>query len=132
MPQEMGFPAEVFLKNIIQFLKWIVGGIMVQYGNNQPQGFNPTNYVTNMRWFAGNHAQSGFEVNQLFHVVNNATISAKVKIGLLSARRSAISIGDMFEMQMLMNHLSQLSEMSSNVVSAANSAIMTMARNVKG
>lgn len=102
------------------------------YGNNQPEGHNPTTYVTNMHFFAGYHAQSGFEVNQLFRVVNNATVSAKVKIGLLSARRSAISIGDMFEMQMLMNHLSQLSEMSSNVVSAANSAIMTMARNVKG
>lgn len=104
----------------------------VTYGPNQPQGHNPTTYVSNMQRFEGPHAQSGFEVNQLFHVVNDATISAKVKIGLLSARRSAISIGDMFEMQMLMNHLNQLSEMATNVVAGANSAIMSMARNVKG
>jgi Family of unknown function (DUF5407) len=37
----------------------------------------------------------------------------------------------MFEMQMLMNHLSQLSEMSGSAVSAANSAISSMPRNVK-
>ena len=47
------------------------------------------------------------------------------------AGREAISITDMFEMQMLMNKLSQLSEMSSSVISAANSAISSMARNVK-
>jgi hypothetical protein len=35
-------------------------------------------------------------------------------------------------MQMLMNHLSQLSEMSTAVVNASNTAINTMARNVKG
>ncbi len=82
--------------------------------------------------FCGNHNRAGFDVSQLFKAVNAATMDAKLKIGLIASRRSAISIGDMFEMQMLMNHLSQLSEMSSNVVAAANSAIMTMARNVKG
>lgn len=101
------------------------------YGNNDAFG-STRPYTQNLRYFHGDNIQSGFGVNQLFHVVHNATISAKVKIGLISARRSAISIGDMFEMQMLMNHLSQLSEMSTNVVSAANSAIMSMARNVKG
>ncbi len=104
----------------------------VTYSTNQPEGHDPQSYNFDLRRFSGTHAHSGFEVNQLFKVVHNATISAKVKIGLISARRSAISIGDMFEMQMLMNHLSQLSEMASNVVAAANSAIMTMARNVKG
>lgn len=104
----------------------------MSYGNNQPQYPSNISYVNSLKYFHGNNIQSGFEVNQLFKVVNDATISAKVKIGLISARRSAISIGDMFEMQMLMNHLSQLSEMATNVVSAANSAIMSMARNVKG
>lgn len=104
----------------------------VTYSKNQPEGHNPQTYTFDLRYFRGTGAHSGFEVNQLFRVVHDATISAKVKIGLLSARRSAISIGDMFEMQMLMNHLSQLSEMATNVVAAANSAIMSMARNVKG
>jgi Family of unknown function (DUF5407) len=108
---------------------------MTGYGGADQAPEYPGNVTwngTNPNYFGGNNIRSGFEVGALFKVVHDATISAKVKIGLIAARRSAISIGDMFEMQMLMNHLSQLSEMSSNVVAAANSAIMTMARNVKG
>jgi len=82
--------------------------------------------------FDGTNVQSGFSVQSLFHIVADATASAKAKLIEIKNRRSAISIGDMFEMQMLMNHLSQLSEMSTSVVSASNSAIADMARNVKG
>lgn len=73
----------------------------------------------------------GFSVSSLFKLVNDATKSAQAKITQIQGRRSAISIGDMFEMQMLMNHLSQLSEMGTAVVSAANTAILSMARGVK-
>ena len=83
-------------------------------------------------FFHGDNIQSGFGVEQLFKLVNDATVSAKTKLTEIKNRRSAISIGDMFEMQMLMNHLSQLSEMSTNVVAASNAAISAMARNVKG
>ncbi|MFN4174981.1 MAG: DUF5407 family protein [Parachlamydiaceae bacterium] len=82
--------------------------------------------------FTGDNIQSGFSVSDLFRILNDATASAKTKLLEIKNRRSAISIGDMFEMQMLMNHLSQLSEMSTSVVSAANSAIQRMAQNVKG
>lgn len=75
---------------------------------------------------------SGFSVTDLFSLVNTATASAKAKLLEIQSRRSAISIGDMFEMQMLMNHLSQLSEMSTSVVSASHTAVSSMARNVKG
>lgn len=81
--------------------------------------------------FAGQGHQSGFSVKTLFSVINDATISAKAKLSSIKSNRSAISIGDMFEMQMLMNHLSQLSEMATSVVSASNSAISSMARNLK-
>ncbi|HEV8051784.1 MAG TPA: DUF5407 family protein [Parachlamydiaceae bacterium] len=81
--------------------------------------------------YAGGNIQSGFSVKALFSIINNATVSAKAKLSSIKSRRSAISIGDMFEMQMLMNHLSQLSEMSTSVVSASNSAISSMARNLK-
>ena len=81
--------------------------------------------------FTGDNIQSGFSVSDLFKILNDATASAKTKLLEIKNRRSAISIGDMFEMQMLMNHLSQLSEMSTSVVSAANSAIQRMAQNVK-
>lgn len=82
--------------------------------------------------FHGDNIQSGFGVETLFKIVSDATVSAKTKLLEIKNRRSAISIGDMFEMQMLMNHLSQLSEMSNSVVAASNSAIASMARNVKG
>lgn len=82
--------------------------------------------------FSGDNIQSAFSVQDLFKVLNDATASAKLKLLEIKNRRSAISIGDMFEMQMLMNHLSQLSEMSTSVVSASNSAIQRMAQNVKG
>lgn len=81
--------------------------------------------------FDGHNIQSGFNVKALFSIINDATISAKAKLSGIKSRRSAISIGDMFEMQMLMNHLSQLSEMSTSIVSASNSAIASMARNLK-
>lgn len=86
----------------------------------------------NLNDFSGQNIQSGFGVQTLFAIVNDATVSAKTKLLEIKNRRSAISIGDMFEMQMLMNHLSQLSEMTTNVVSAANAAISSMARNIKG
>jgi hypothetical protein len=82
--------------------------------------------------FKGNHKQSGFNVNILFGIISNATVSAQTKLLEIQSRQSSVSIGDMFEMQMLMNHLSQLSEMATSVVSASNSVIMDMARSVKG
>ena len=81
--------------------------------------------------YKGDGIQAAFDVKQLFAIVNDATKSAMVKLSKIKDRTSGVSIGDMFEMQMLMNHLSQLSEMSSNVVSASNTAVNSMARNVK-
>jgi len=76
--------------------------------------------------------REAFDMETLVKVVTDATVSAKQKLDDIKARGSAISIGDMFDMQMLMNQLSQLSEMSTSVVSASNTAILSMARNVKG
>lgn len=81
--------------------------------------------------YRGQH-QSGFNVGKLFQIVNDAVISARNQLQLIKDNRSSISIGDMFQMQMLMNHLSQLSEMSTAVVQQSNSAIQSMARNIKG
>ena len=82
--------------------------------------------------FSGTGVQSGFSVKVMFSLVNNATASAKQKLLEIQSLRSSVSIGDMFEMQMLMNHLSQLSEMATSTISAANSAIQRMAQNIKG
>ena len=75
--------------------------------------------------------EQGISLTNLLNVVNSATISAKAKLDQMQARKSSISIADMFDMQMLMNHLSQLSEMSSSVVSAANTSVMSMSRAIK-
>ena len=76
--------------------------------------------------------REAFSMEALVNIVDAATVSAKAKLTQIKQRRSAISIADMFDMQMLMNHLSQMSEMSTAIVNAANSAIESMARNVKG
>lgn len=75
--------------------------------------------------------QEGFDVKFLLSVVNDATVSARAKLQQMKQKRSSISIADMFDMQMLMNHLTQLSEMSTSIVSASNTSISSMARNVK-
>lgn len=74
---------------------------------------------------------TGIQFDFLKGVVNDATQQVKTKLEKIKSNKSAISIGDMFEMQMLMNHLAQLSEMSTSVMSASNSAVSSMARNVK-
>ncbi len=71
----------------------------------------------------------GFD--DLFRIVDEAQGQVVAKLALLKEKRDNINISDMFEMQMSMNHLSQLSEMSVSLLSAANTAIASMARNVK-
>lgn len=82
--------------------------------------------------FQGTTPKSGFKVQALFTTIQDAVSSAQRKLSAIKANRSSVSIGDMFEMQMLMNHLSQLSEMCTGVVSASNSAINRMAQGIKG
>ena len=76
--------------------------------------------------------REGFSMDALIEIVESATISAKSKLAQIRQRRSAISIADMFDMQMLMNHLSQMSEMSTAVVNASNGVIVGMARKLGG
>ncbi|MBB65812.1 MAG: type III secretion system needle subunit protein SctF [Waddliaceae bacterium] len=76
--------------------------------------------------------RSGFSMeNLLVNIVQNAVTSARDKLNEIKIQGSSISIGNMFEMQMLMNRLSQFSEMSTSVVSASNTAIGSIARNIK-
>jgi hypothetical protein len=77
------------------------------------------------------HTASGANVTELVQLVAKATADVEAKMRQIKAKGENISIADLFEMQMLMNHLSQLSEMSTSVVSASNSAISSMARGIK-
>lgn len=74
-----------------------------------------------------------FDINfsDMTKIVSDATTQVKTQLAAMTAKKSAISVVDMFNMQMTMNHLSQLSEMSTSVMSAANTTIASMARNVK-
>lgn len=81
--------------------------------------------------YAGDQKHNGLDVKVLFKIVNGAVSSAQEKLKLIKENKENISIGDMFEMQMLMNHLSQLSEMSTATVAAFNACIMSMTRNLK-
>jgi hypothetical protein len=81
---------------------------------------------------SGTAPRNGVNVEALVAIVEEATSTAKSKLKAIKTRSEAISITDMFDMRMEMNHLSQLSEMSTSVVNAANTAIQSMARNVKG
>ena len=76
-------------------------------------------------------ARSGFGMTDLVKTVNDANLSALAKLTAIKAAGSTISIANMFDMQLIMNRLSQYSEMTSAVVSAANQAISGMARNIK-
>jgi len=69
--------------------------------------------------------------SDMSNIVANQTLAVQKKLEALAAKGENISVVDMFQLQMAMNQLSQLSEMSTSVMSAANSSIASMARNVK-
>jgi hypothetical protein len=81
--------------------------------------------------YGDGQVREGFSPDEMFKLITDATADVKKKLKTLKGQGTNISIADMFEMQMLMNHRSQLSEMSTGVISASNSAIASMARNVK-
>ena len=72
-----------------------------------------------------------FNWGDLVRIIANATTSAQNMLQTISGRGSNVSIADMFNMQILMNNLSQLSEMTTAIVSAANTSVQAMARNIK-
>jgi Family of unknown function (DUF5407) len=72
-----------------------------------------------------------FSQSDLFDIISAATQEVDAQLKLLKDDGKGVSIVDMFQMQMAMNRLSQLSEMSTSIVLASNSAITSMARGVK-
>jgi hypothetical protein len=81
--------------------------------------------------FSANNTSGDFSLTELITVINQAAANVKNLINNAQTKGSSISIGDMFDVQFAMNKLSQLSEMTTNVISAANQATIDMARNVK-
>ncbi len=68
----------------------------------------------------------------LLETTTDATTEAQMKLEAMKQNGESISVADMFQMQILTSSLSQLTEMSRAVVGASNTAILSMARGVKG
>jgi uncharacterized protein with beta-barrel porin domain len=66
-----------------------------------------------------------------FFILKLVPDAPKISLLLMKWNFEAISIGDMFEMQLLMNHLSQVAEMSSGVTPSSNSTINSTSRNIR-
>jgi len=80
---------------------------------------------------SGTHKQKGLNFEGLMKALNNAVHSAETKLKNIQANEDDVSLGSMFEMQMVMNKMSQMSEMTTQTVSASHSAIISMTRNLK-
>lgn len=84
---------------------------------------------TQTKWL---YEKQGVSFSVLVDEIERLTSIAKSKIASIRSKRSAMSIADMFDLQMAMNKLSQFSEMSTSLIQAMNTTIGTMARNLKG
>ncbi len=86
--------------------------------------------ITSGGWLA--NPQLGMQFSVLVNTINDLTAIAKSKIAIIRSKKSAMSIADMFDLQMAMNKLTQFSEMSTSVISGMNTAVNDIARNMKG
>lgn len=81
---------------------------------------------------ANNGEYQGFKVEDLQGALQNAETVVMDKLtGIKKKASDEINIGDMFDMQWMMNKFAQLSELSSSLLAAAHGAISAMTRNIK-
>jgi len=77
-------------------------------------------------------SQLGIQFSALVSQINDLTAVAMSKIAIIRSKKSAMSIADMFDLQMAMNKLTQFSEMSTSVITSMNTSINDISRNMKG
>jgi hypothetical protein len=75
--------------------------------------------------------ETTIDFSPLVDMIDMLSVQAKSKIAIMRSKKSAMSIADMFDLQMAMNKLSQFTEMSTSVVGAINGSISTINRNLK-
>jgi hypothetical protein len=73
----------------------------------------------------------GLSVQDLFNIINDA-VETGAKLQEIKQNATSVNIGDMFASQLLLNHLSQLSERITAIISVANDAIASQCRNCRG
>lgn len=79
----------------------------------------------------GEASEVSLSLNAISKIIEAQTAAVEAKLKELQSKPT-IEPKDLFEIQLKMNLLAQLSEMSTSIISASNSAIASMARNVKG
>ncbi|MEC7838414.1 MAG: DUF5407 family protein [Chlamydiota bacterium] len=74
----------------------------------------------------------GFKIESLQETIKDAEQLVIEKLSSIKEKSAdKIDIGDLFDMQWMMNKFSQLTEMSSAVLAGAHQAISAMNRNIK-
>lgn len=75
---------------------------------------------------------NGFNVTHIKDIIHEAEALVIDKLTKIKGKaQDEVNIGDLFDMQWMMNKLSQLSEMSSAVLAAAHQSVSAMNRNIK-
>jgi len=72
------------------------------------------------------------QFTELVNMIDYLSGVAVSKIASIRGKKSAMSIADMFDLQMSMNKLSQFSEMSTAVVQSVNQSMGSASRGIKG
>jgi hypothetical protein len=78
----------------------------------------------------GEAQEVSISLNALSKIIETQAAEVEKKVRELQNKRG-IDISEMYKLQLDMSRLTQLSEMSTSLISAANSSIASMARNVK-
>ncbi len=84
---------------------------------------------------AAPHVSTSVDFDPLVHGIASLTAEVVKRIDAMreeSSKGSGMSIVKMFELQIAMTELENMSSASTNLVSALNSAVGSMARNLKG
>jgi ABC-type uncharacterized transport system YnjBCD ATPase subunit len=76
----------------------------------------------------GSTKRDALDMSTLVNFMQLQGSSVIAQLSIVTSQGSQVSIGMMFQMQMLMNHFSQASEMSSALFSAMNTEIVGMAK----
>jgi len=74
---------------------------------------------------------SWLHMSALIAIIVTEQCNVRVKLDGIRQQGSSISIADMFDLQIRMNRLSQFTEMSSALVSAANTCLNDLSRAIK-
>ena len=81
---------------------------------------------------ANSNTQGGFKIEDLQKTIKDAEAVVIEKLATIKGKaQDKIDIGDLFDMQWMMNKFSQISEMTSAVIAGANTAIQAITRNIK-